>query len=45
MELKSTRDYINFDSDDIAYDNHLITASKILSENNYDMIHLGHHKI
>ena len=43
---KAQGDYINFfDSDDIAYDNHLITASKILSENNYDIIHLGHHKI
>ena len=45
MEFKSTRRlYKFFDSDDIAYDNHG-TASEILNENNYDIIHLGHHKI
>lgn len=44
--LKAKGDYINFfDSDDIAYNNHLLTANNILQEKNYDIIHLGHHKI
>ena len=43
---KSRGDYINFfDSDDIAYDNHLEVANKILQQSNFDIIHLGHHKI
>lgn len=43
---KAKGDYINFfDSDDIAYDNHLQTANNILQKSNYDIIHLGHHKI
>jgi len=44
--LKARGDYINFfDSDDIAYNNHLLTAKNILQQKNYDIIHLGHHKI
>ena len=44
--LKAKGDYVNFfDSDDIAYDNHLQTANNILQKSNYDIIHLGHYKI
>ena len=43
---KSKGDYINFfDSDDLAYDNHLSSAFEILSSKKLDIFHLGHHKI
>lgn len=43
---KSKGDYINFfDSDDLAYENHLLSAFEILKYKKLDIFHLGHHKI
>ena len=43
---KSKGDYINFfDSDDLAYNNHLSSAVEILKSKKLDIFHLGHHKI
>lgn len=42
---KSKGDYINFfDSDDLAYDNHLSSAFEIIKYKKLDIFHLGHHK-